>query len=40
MDQPKIERLLKLIALLSGTRVYNIKELSEKLEISERTIYR
>jgi len=40
MDQPKIERLLKLIALLSGNRIYNIKELSEKLEISERTIYR
>lgn len=40
MDQPKIERLLKLIAFLSGNRLYSIKELSRKLEISERTIYR
>ena len=40
MDQPKIARILKLIALLSGNRVYTLKELAEELEISQRTVYR
>ena len=40
MDQPKIARILKLIALLSDNRVYTIDELAEKLETSQRTIYR
>ena len=40
MDQPKIRRILQLIALLSSPRVYTIKELAERLETSERTIYR
>lgn len=40
MDQPKIKRLLKLIALMSGARVYSIDELALRLDTSPRTIYR
>jgi len=40
MDQPKIARILRLIALLSDNRVYTIDELAVKLETSQRTIYR
>ena len=40
MDQPKIERILRLIALLSDNRLYAIDELAEKLEISQRSVYR
>ena len=40
MDQPKFERLLRLMRLLSGNVTYSIDELAEKLEMSERTIYR
>lgn len=40
MEQPKIRRVLKLMALLSGPRIYSIDELAEALETSQRTIYR
>lgn len=40
MDQPKIERLLRLMQYLTGNLYYNIDELSEKLGLSRRTIYR
>lgn len=40
MEQNKIKRILQLIALLSGNRIYSIQELAEKLETSTRTIYR
>ena len=40
MDQPKITRILRLIAYLTDNRVYTIDELAEKLETSQRTIYR
>lgn len=40
MDQPKIERILRLIVLLSGHRVYTIEELADELQTSDRTIYR
>ena len=40
MDQPKIERLLRLMQYLSGNSYYTIDELSVKLEITRRTIYR
>ncbi len=39
-DQAKIERVLRLIILLSGNFGHSIKEISQKLEISERTTYR
>lgn len=40
MDQPKIERLLRLMQYLSGNVYYSIDDLSKKLELSRRTIYR
>ena len=40
MDQPKIERLLRLMKMLTGNVSYTIFDLSEKLDMSVRTIYR
>ena len=40
MDQPKIERVLRLMRLMSGVRHYTIEELASILEVTSRTIYR
>jgi predicted DNA-binding transcriptional regulator YafY len=40
MDQPKIERLLRLMKMLTGNVTYTIDELADKLDMSPRTIYR
>jgi len=40
MDQPKIERLLTLMKLLTGNLHYSVSDLSKKLDMSVRTIYR
>ena len=40
MDQPKIERFLRLMRLMSGVRHYTIEELAEALDTSSRSIYR
>jgi predicted DNA-binding transcriptional regulator YafY len=40
MDQPKLERLLRLMKMLTGNVSYSIQDLSEKLDMSIRTIYR
>jgi len=40
MDQPKIERMLRLMKMMSGNVNYGIDELGEKLGMSYRTIYR
>ncbi|MBR4809965.1 MAG: transcriptional regulator, partial [Bacteroidales bacterium] len=40
MDQPKVERMLRLMQLLSGNVYYTIGELGEKLELSRRTLFR
>lgn len=40
MDQPKIERVLRLMQLMSGKRHYTINELAEVLGMSSRSIYR
>lgn len=40
MDQARIQRLLRLMRLLSGSINYTIEELANKLETSQRTIYR
>lgn len=40
MDQPKIERVLRLMTLMSGSVGYTIDELARKLETSGRSIYR
>lgn len=40
MDQPKIQRMLRLMALLSSQVEYTVDELAERLEMSQRTVYR
>lgn len=40
MDQPKLERLLRLMKLLTANTTYNIDQLSERLDMSRRTVYR
>lgn len=40
MDQPKVQRLLQLLLLLSGKRTYSCQELARSLDVSERTILR
>ena len=40
MDQPKIERLLRLMKMMAGNRNYTVDELAERLGISYRSVYR
>lgn len=40
MDQPKIERLLRLLMMLTGNIAYTVEDLSTRLDTSVRTIYR
>lgn len=40
MDQPKIERMLRLMMLLTSNRNYSIEDMSDKLNMSQRTVYR
>lgn len=40
MDQPKIERLLRLMKMMVGNRNYTVDELADRLGISYRSIYR
>ena len=40
MDQPKIERILRIMKMLTGNISYSIEDISEKLEMSNRTVYR
>lgn len=40
MDQPKIERLLRLMKMLTANVDYSVDELAERLDMSRRTIYR
>lgn len=40
MDQPKIERLLRLMKLLTANSSYSVDELAERMSTSRRTIYR
>ena len=40
MDQPKLERLLRLMKLLTANTTYNVNQLSERLDMSRRTVYR
>ncbi len=40
MDQPKIERLLRLMKLLTANSSYSVDELAERLSMSRRTVYR
>ena len=40
MDQPKIERMLRLMMMLTANSRYTVDELADRLETSPRTIYR
>lgn len=40
MDQPKLERLLRLMKLLTANTTYNVDQLAERLCMSRRTVYR
>ena len=40
MEQPKIERVLRLMQLLTGNVNYTINDLADKLDTSYRSIYR
>lgn len=40
MDQPKVERLLRLMKLLTGNVEYSVDDIAERLDMSRRTVYR
>ncbi len=40
MDQPKLERLLRLMKLLTANNLYSVDEIAGKLDISSRSVYR
>jgi predicted DNA-binding transcriptional regulator YafY len=40
MDQPKIDRLLRLMTMLTGNRNYTIGDIASRLDMSVRTVYR
>ncbi len=40
MDQPKMERLLRLMKMLTANNKYTIEDVAEKLGMSPRTVYR
>ena len=40
MDQPKLERLLRLMKLLTANTTYNVDQLADRLGMSRRTVYR
>ncbi|MEG1611036.1 MAG: WYL domain-containing protein [Alistipes sp.] len=40
MDQPKLERLLRLMKMLTANTTYTVDEIAARLEMSRRTIYR
>ena len=40
MDQPKLERLLRLMKLLTANNSLNVDEIAAKLSISQRSVYR
>jgi len=40
MDQPKLDRLLRLMKILTGNRSYSVQQLAERFDTTPRTIYR
>jgi predicted DNA-binding transcriptional regulator YafY len=40
MDQPKIERVLRLMKMLTGNLNYTVDDIAERLEIDKRSVYR
>lgn len=40
MDQPKLDRLLRLMKMLTGNTLYTVEQLADRFETTTRTIYR
>lgn len=40
MEQPKVDRMLRMLQLLSGKEGYSVDDLMKQLGISRRTVYR
>ena len=40
MEQPRVERVFRLMRLMTGNVYFTVDELAEKLETSYRSIYR
>ena len=40
MDQPKFERLLRLMKMLTANVTYSVDDIADRLGMSRRTIYR
>ena len=40
MDQPKVERLLRVMQLLADSTYYSVERIAATLKCSERTVYR
>ncbi len=40
MDQPKIERMLRLMKMLTANTLYTVDDVAERLGMSRRTVYR
>lgn len=40
MDQPKIERVLRLMKMMAGNNNYTVEDMAERLGISYRSVYR
>ena len=40
MDQPKIERMLRLMKMLTANTLYTVDDIAERLGMSRRTVYR
>lgn len=40
MDQPKIERVLRLMTLLTGNATYTVQDLASMMGTTSRSIYR
>lgn len=40
MDQPKLERLLRLMKMLTGNKSYSVQNLADRLDMTTRTVYR
>ena len=40
MDQPKIERMLRLMKMLTANTLYTVDDIAERWGMSRRTVYR
>ncbi len=40
MEQPRIDRLMRIMKMMTGNRTYTVEEMAQRLETSYRTVYR